>query len=105
MDKASSLLTGFSAPEAFDGFLLLASVVFLGGSGSFGLVASGSLVMVALALLELAMVELALMGLGTVELAMVELITKTEGSVIPLLLTDLEMMTVKLVLTSCCLGS
>ena len=68
------------------------------------MVASGVLVMVLLTALVLAMVELALLRLGAVELAMVELITKTEGTVMLLLLSDLEMVTVKLMLTVMVLG-
>ena len=81
--------------------MLLAPVVFL---VSFGVVASGVLVMVLLTALVLAMVELALLRLGAVELAMLELIPKTEGGVMLLLLSDLEMVTVKLMLIVMVLG-
>ena len=59
---------------------------------------------VLLTALELAMVELALLRLGAVELAMLELIPKTEGTVMLLRLSDLEMVTGKLMLTVMVLG-
>ena len=111
MAKASSLLPGLSAPEAFDGFLSLSPVGLLPG---FGVADSGALVMVLLtplelvmvelALLRLVMVELSLLGLAMVELVMVELITQTEGSVMLLLPSDLEVMTVTVMLIIMTIG-